>query len=48
MMEYTVVFAPTIDGLFQKVNSRIGEGWRPIGGMGMTQNNYYQTMIRES
>lgn len=48
MMQYTVVWAVRLEKLIATVNSRIGEGWKPIGGMVMGNNDvYYQTMVKE-
>ena len=32
-MQYIVVFHHVLSGLIDEVNRRIGEGWRPIGGV---------------
>ena len=56
MVKYRVVQAITIDMLQVVVNSLIGEGWYPIGGVAVIDSSssigqhsvgYYQAMILE-
>ena len=43
-MDYKIVYAPSPEGLTNKVKEQISEGWKPIGGHGVVevhrQNRY--------
>ena len=48
-MEYTVLFADSIDDLVRRVSDWITEGWTPQGGVALADLNgayYLQAMIR--
>ena len=48
MMEYTIVRGSDPKGLSQGVNELIKQGWKPLGGIGVGNNYFYQAMIREN
>ena len=35
------------NNLYNDVNEKIKEGWRPLGGAFKDHDNFYQTMVRE-
>lgn len=41
-MEYTVITASYVDDLIPKVQAAIKEGWRPIGGMVVTEWQWFE------
>lgn len=51
-MEYTVVADERLDVLVSRVNDRIFEGFKPLGGIVVTNDGesdyYYQTMLKEA
>lgn len=51
-MEYKIVFDSFPEGLEDKVNEMIGQGWRPQGGIAVSSRNdmefyFYQAVTRE-
>lgn len=46
MAEYCLVEAKGADALVSRVNAKISEGWRPIGGP-VHQYRWFQAMVRE-
>jgi len=50
-VEYTVIFDTKLERLIDQVNQAIQEGWRPLGGIAVTNEGliffyYYQAMAR--
>lgn len=53
-LEYNVILHNDLGQLITEVNQRIGEGWQPLGGLAVTENDdnwagrtFYQAMARE-
>lgn len=50
MNKYTVVTSASLPDLIEQVNEAIAEGWQPIGGVLVTQNErgeeFFQSMIK--
>ncbi len=52
-MEYCLCEARTVAKLERTVNQLLGAGWRPTGGVSVTQSHksshwwYYQAMVRD-
>jgi hypothetical protein len=47
-MEYMILYDASPEGLSDKVNAYIKEGWRPLGGVAITSSfwQYAQAMVR--
>lgn len=43
--EYTIVFAQSPSQLIKEVNTKIAEGWQPIGGIFISQGPVEQSGI---
>lgn len=47
-LEYDIIYAGNLDDLLHRVRTMIKEGWSPLGGPFVKDDNYHQAMVRDT
>jgi hypothetical protein len=46
-MKYEVIYGKDLPALEEAVNEKLRIGWKPLGGVAMSEGHYLQAMIRD-